>query len=113
MSTIRGVVAFPITPADPGGTVDTAALRALLARLVAAKIDGIGLLGSTGTYPYLSRAERRRAIEAAAGAVGSTPLLVGVGALRTDDAVRLAQDAKDAGATAGLLASVYYTPPTE
>ena len=44
---------------------------------------------------------------------GRTPMLVGVGALRTDDAVRLAQDARDAGAAAGLLAPVSYTPLTD
>ncbi len=41
------------------------------------------------------------------------PLLVGIGALRTDEAVRLAQDARAAGASAGLLAPVSYTPLTE
>jgi 4-hydroxy-tetrahydrodipicolinate synthase len=41
------------------------------------------------------------------------PILVGVGALRTDEAVRLAQDAKAAGAAAGLLAPVSYTPLTD
>ena len=37
-------------------------LRSLLDRLVRAKVHSIGLLGSTGSYPYLTRAERRRAI---------------------------------------------------
>jgi 4-hydroxy-tetrahydrodipicolinate synthase len=72
------------------------------------------LLGSTGTYAYLTRSERRRALDTALDEVsGRTPILVGVGALRTDEAVRLAQDANAAGATAGLLAAVSYTPLTE
>lgn len=41
------------------------------------------------------------------------PVIVGVGALRTDEAVRLAQDARAAGAAAGLLAAVSYTPLTD
>jgi 4-hydroxy-tetrahydrodipicolinate synthase len=90
------------------------AIRALLDPLIAAKVDSVGLLGSTGSYPYFSRDERRRAVEAATAlADGNTPILVGIGALRTDDAVRLAQDARDAGATAGLLAAVSYTPLTD
>lgn len=106
--------AFPITPADAGGRVDAAALRELLRPLCAASVDSIGLLGSTGSYPYLSRAERRRALEAAMDAAeGRVPILAGVGALRTDDAVRLAQDAKSIGAAAGLLAPVSYIPLTE
>lgn len=107
---LKGLSAFPITPSDAEGRVDIDALRTLVSRLCAAKVDSIGLLGSTGTYAYLSRAERRRALDAALKEAGRTPVLVGIGAMRTDDAVRLAQDAKDAGATAGLLAAVSYTP---
>jgi 4-hydroxy-tetrahydrodipicolinate synthase len=111
---LRGLSAFPITPADAEGRVDVAALRRLVARLNAAKVDSIGLLGSTGTYAYLSRSERRRALDAALEeAARRAPILVGVGALRTDEAVRLAQDAKAAGAAAGLLAPVSYTPLIE
>lgn len=110
---LQGLSAFPITPCDPGGRVDAAALERLLDRLVAAGVDSIGLLGSTGSYPYLVRAERRRAIEIAVETAGDIPTLVGIGALRTDDAIGLAQDAKAIGATAGLLAPVSYTPLTD
>jgi len=111
MSLFSGLAAFPITPASADGQVDVAALRGLVRRLVRAKVDSIGLLGSTGTYAYLSRTERRRAIEAALEeAGGQVPVMAGVGALRTDEAVALARDAKAAGAGAGLLAPVSYTP---
>lgn len=110
----RGLSAFPLTPADAAGRVDTDALARLLERLVAAGVDSIGLLGSTGIYPYLSRAERRRAVAAAAECVrGRVPLIVGIGALRTDDAQDLARDAAQAGADAVLLAPVSYIPLTE
>ena len=46
-------------------------------------------------------------------AAGEVPILVGVGALRTDEAVGLAQDARAIGAAAGLLAPISYTPLTE
>ena len=114
MVNLKGLSAFPITPSNRDGKVDVEALRALLEPLIAAKVDSIGLLGSTGSYPYLGRDERRRAVQAAAVlADGKMPILAGVGALRTDDAVRLAQDARDAGAAAGLLAPVSYTPLTD
>lgn len=106
--------AFPITPSNADGQVDLGALRTILQPLVEAGVGSIGLLGSTGTYPFLARHQRRRAVEAAVEAVaGRVPLLVGVGALRTDEAVRMAQDAKGAGAQAGLLAAMSYTPLTE
>ena len=111
MPPFTGLSAFPITPADAAGRVDVPALRRLLVRLAAAGVDSVGLLGSTGSYPYLTRSERRRAVDAALEELGGrVPLLVGVGALRTDEAVALAQDARDAGADAGLLAPVSYTP---
>ncbi|MDP4003712.1 dihydrodipicolinate synthase family protein [Methylobacterium sp. NEAU K] len=114
MLSLSGLSAFPITPSDAEGRVDAAALRRLLEPLAAAGIDSIGLLGSTGTYAYLSRDERRRSVEIAAETVGGrVPILVGVGALRTDAAIRLAQDARAAGADAGLLAPVSYTPLTD
>jgi len=109
----RGLSAFPLTPADAGGQVDEGALRALLARLAGGKADSVGLLGSTGTYLFLDRAQRRRAVEAARAALGDTTLMVGIGALRTDEAIRLGQDARAAGADAVLLAPVSYTPLTE
>lgn len=114
MQIFSGLSAFPITPADEHGRVDTDALHRLLDRLMDAGIDSIGLLGSTGNYPYFTREERRRTIEAAARHVGGRiPLLVGIGALRTDDTVRLAEDAERSGADALLLAPVSYTPLTD
>lgn len=113
MLAFKGLSAFPITPMDAGGRVDAGLLRGLLTRLVDAGVSSIGLLGSTGSYPYLSRAERRRAIEIAVGHVGSIPILAGIGALRTDETIELARDAKAAGAAGGLLAPVSYTPLTD
>ena len=111
---ITGLSAFPITPADEAGVVDTDALQRLLVPLVEAGVDSIGLLGSTGSYAYLTRAERRRAVDAAVECVaGRVPLLVGIGALRTDEAVELARDAQRAGAQMGLLAPVSYVPLQE
>ncbi len=107
----RGLSAFPITPMDEGGCVLTDDLARLLDRLAAAKVDSVGLLGSTGSYMYLSRPERRRAVAAAAETLsGRVPVIVSVGAMRTDEAQALARDAETAGADGLLLAPVSYTP---
>src|SRR5947209_2508087 len=114
MKLFHGLSAFPLTPADEHGRVDTASLGVLLDRLVAAGVGSIGLLGSTGIFAYLTRAQMRRTIEAAAKQVsGRIPIIVGVGALRTDDAREFARDAQAAGADGLLLAPVSYTPLTE
>ncbi|MBY3120057.1 dihydrodipicolinate synthase family protein [Rhizobium laguerreae] len=113
-SPFHGLSAFPPTPADRDGRVDTEALGRLLERLCDAGVASIGLLGSTGIYAFLTREERRRAVEAAVECVrGRIPLVVGVGALRTDHARSLARDAEVAGADALLLAPVSYTPLTQ
>lgn len=114
MHPFRGLCAFPITPANADGRVEVEALARLLERLCEAKVDAIGLLGSTGIYAYLSREERRRAVDAAVECVnGRVPIIVGIGALRTDHAVDLARDAEAAGADALLMAPVSYTPLTQ
>lgn len=106
-----GLSAFPITPASAGGTVDVAAVSRLTERLIVPGISSIGLLGSTGTYAFLARDQRKRAVEAAVASVaGRLPLIVGIGALRTDAVIALAQDAEAAGADGLLLAPVSYTP---
>ncbi|MER8466329.1 dihydrodipicolinate synthase family protein [Mesorhizobium sp. M1396] len=114
MAFLSGLSAFPITPTNRDGRVDSVGLRKLISRLGAAQVHSIGLLGSTGTYIYLSREQRRRALaETLDETSGRMPVVVGVGALRTDEAVRLAQDAKALGAAAGLLAAASYTPLTD
>jgi len=113
-SPFTGLCAFPLTPADSQGRVDTEILSRLVERLCNARVDSIGLLGSTGIYAYLSREERRRAVDAAVECIGGrVPLVVGVGALRTDHAQDLAQDAEASGADALLMAPVSYTPLTQ
>ncbi|WP_137135197.1 dihydrodipicolinate synthase family protein [Rhizobium sp. FKY42] len=110
----EGLSAFPTTPTNADGEVDSAALTRVLDRLAEAKVGSIGLLGSTGAYAYLAREERRRAVEVAKETIGKrVPLLVGVGALRTDHSQQLARDAEAAGADSLLLAPVSYAPLTQ
>jgi len=114
MTLFRGFSAFPISPSDVSGVVDETALSGILEKLAITGVDSVGLLGSTGTYVYLTRAERRRAVEIAVKVLkGSIPLMVGVGALRTDDTIALTRDAENAGADAILLAPVSYIPLTQ
>jgi 4-hydroxy-tetrahydrodipicolinate synthase len=110
MSIFSGLSAFPITPATPEGRVIEADLRGILKRIAVGGADSVGLLGSTGTYMFLDRDERRRATAIAVETLTDTPVIVGVGALRTDHAQALAKDAAGEGAAGLLLAPVSYTP---
>lgn len=109
MSIFKGFSAFPLTPTDGAGRINTGELSELLERLVDTKVDSIGLLGSTGGYAYLKRDERKRALGAAVETVaGRIPLIVGVGSMRTDEVQALTRDAQEAGADGLLLAPVSY-----
>lgn len=114
MALFHGLFAFPLTPADINGSVQERLLTRFLDRIVEAGADSIGLLGSTGGYAYFTREQRMRAVCVTVNHVdGRVPTVVGVGALRTDVAVALAEDAHEAGADGLLLAPMSYTPLTE
>jgi 4-hydroxy-tetrahydrodipicolinate synthase len=114
MTLFTGLSAFPLTPVDDKGRLQTELLQHFLERIVAAGADSIGLLGSTGGYAYLTPEQRKRTLRVAVEcAAGRTPLIVGVGALTTDVAVDLARDARHAGADGLLLAPMSYQPLTD
>ncbi|WP_413615513.1 dihydrodipicolinate synthase family protein [Halomonas cupida] len=104
---LSGLSAFPLTPMNENG-LDEAAFARLIKRLVTAGVDSIGALGSTGNYAYLSREERGRIAGLAVENAGDTPVIVGIGALRTREVQGLAEDAQKAGANGVLLAPVSY-----
>lgn len=102
-----GLSAFPLTPMGESG-IDEAAFIRLVERLVDARVDSMGILGSTGCYAYLTRAERMRVAQLAVKHADNVPVVVGIGALRTRDVLTLAEDAQKAGASAVLLAPMSY-----
>ncbi|GAA3060114.1 MULTISPECIES: dihydrodipicolinate synthase family protein [Actinomycetes] len=112
-----GLSAFPLTPfrraADGTDTVDLDAVSSLVARCASAGAQSITVLGSTGSYAYLDRTERRDVLEAAVAASPGSPVLAGVGALRTSAVLEHVRDAEAAGADGLLLAPVSYQPLSE
>lgn len=107
-----GLSAFPLTPFN-NEDIDTRAFAGLVERLVALGVDSMGILGSTGSYAYLEKAERKRVLRQALANAGGVPVIAGIGALRTRDVVELAKDAEYAGAAGLLLAPVSYHPLKE
>ncbi|MGW1209821.1 dihydrodipicolinate synthase family protein [Streptomyces sp. NPDC002499] len=107
-----GLSAFPLTPVTEDG-IEEDSFAALVARLAAAGVDSIGALGSTGSYAYLTREERARALRIAMANAGSTPVVAGIGALRTRNVLEAAEDAQLAGVAGVLLAPMSYQRLTE
>ncbi len=102
-----GLSAFPPTPLAEVG-IDEPAYARLVTRLASAGVDSIGALGSTGSFAYLDRTERARAIAVAVRHADQVPVIAGVGALRMRDILRHVEDAQNAGASAVILAPMTY-----
>ena len=81
--------------------------------LIESGVDGIIVAGTTGEY-YVQTAEERVQMMSFAKEVikGRIPLVVGTGAIRTEDSVYYAEQAKSAGADALLVATPPYACPT-
>ncbi|EHY87221.1 dihydrodipicolinate synthase family protein [Saccharomonospora azurea] len=109
--TFTGLSAFPLTPLVDDA-VDEDGVATLVRRLSAAGVDSITALGSTGGYAYLTRQERATVARLAVQHAGSTPVFVGIGALRTSQVLAHAEDAQRAGAAGLLLAPMTYQPLT-
>jgi len=104
-----GLCAFPLTPFRDE-SVDYVALEKLISNLKQANVESICAMGSTGLYPYLNRDELERVTENSVAIAGETPVMVGIGSLRTSDVLKNAETAQKAGAKALLLAPVSYHP---
>ncbi|MFC0529881.1 dihydrodipicolinate synthase family protein [Phytohabitans kaempferiae] len=104
---LRGVIAPMVTPMHPDETVDEGSARRLVRALLAAGVDGVWLLGTTGEFAALDTAERTRLVEVVCDEVaGRVPVVVNVSQPGTALAIRTGRDAVRAGAD-GLAA----TPP--
>jgi 4-hydroxy-tetrahydrodipicolinate synthase len=95
---LADVVAIPVTPFAADGTIDTAAHRALLRRLLDGGVRILTPNGNTGEFYALTPEERRTVTELTIGEVGGrATILVGVGH-DVPTAVAAAEHARDAGA---------------
>lgn len=113
----KGLSAFPLTPVSETEILQKPLLRLIRtladAQVGNAKLDSIGVLGSTGCYAYLQRDERAKVVELAVQNAAGIPVMVGIGALRTREVLALAEDAQKLGASAVMLAPVSYQKLTE
>jgi 4-hydroxy-tetrahydrodipicolinate synthase len=100
----RGVFPYLVSPVDAAGEVKGEVLAKLCDDLVAAGVHGLTPLGSTGEFAYLSRAQKRRVVEVVvAAARARVPVVAGVAATTTADAVSQAREFERLGC-AGILA---------
>jgi 4-hydroxy-tetrahydrodipicolinate synthase len=104
---LTGLSAFPLTPIADRKVDETAFIR-LVENLVAAGVDSIGALGSTGSYAYLTTQERVRLTRLAVDHAGATPVMVSIGSIRLEEVLELTDAAQQAGVSAVMMAPVSY-----
>ncbi|WP_298970972.1 dihydrodipicolinate synthase family protein [uncultured Roseobacter sp.] len=109
----EGIYTPLITPYYTDFTLNEAALAETVDHLVAAGVHGIIVAGTTGEYYAQSTEERIDMMRRCRSLIGDrVPMIVGTGAIRTEDSILFAQAAKEVGADALLIATPPYAYPT-
>lgn len=100
----HGVFPYLVSPVDEGGAVKADVLAALVEHLIGAGVHGLTPLGSTGEFAYLDWPQRRRVVEVVLEAnAGRVPVVAGVAATTTAEAVRQTRELAALGVD-GILA---------
>jgi 4-hydroxy-tetrahydrodipicolinate synthase len=110
---LKGVFPALVTPfARKSEELDEDAFRRLI-RHCLPHVDGVVTSGTTGEFPYLTRAEQRRLVEIAREEVGDKLVIAGCGASGTKQALTLAADAQESGANAILVVTPFFLHPSD
>ncbi len=110
----EGIYTPAITPLAADGSIDKAAFADVLESLIAARVHGIIIAGSTGEYYAHTTQERLELAAHAKEVIGTrTQLIIGTGAVRTEESVEYAKLAKVLKADAILVGTPPYALPTE
>jgi 4-hydroxy-tetrahydrodipicolinate synthase len=107
----HGVFPYLVSPLDEAGRVKRDVLAALVERLIGAGVHGLTPLGSTGEFAYLTRDQRFEIVDTVVRAArGRVPVVAGVAATTTRDAVDLAREVVRLGADGVLAIMEAYFP---
>lgn len=110
----KGVYTAIVTPFTDDNKIDEKTLRNLTDFQIEKGVQGIVPVGTTGESPTLDHEEHHRVIEIVIDqAKGRVPVIAGTGSNCTDEAIRLTEKAKQAGAAASLQVAPYYNKPTQ
>jgi 4-hydroxy-tetrahydrodipicolinate synthase len=108
-----GVITALVTPFR-SGKLDEDALRRLVNEQIAAGIDGLVPVGTTGESPTVSFEEHVRVIKVVVDETKRrVPVIAGAGGNATNEAIELSKAAKEVGADGLLQVTPYYNKPTQ
>ena len=106
----KGLWPAMLTPVNKAGEPAMDQLEKLVTLLISQGTDGLYILGSTGQGVLFTEEQRKKIASAVIETAGGrTPVIVQVGALTTDESVRLARHAAKSGADGiSSVAPIYY-----
>lgn len=111
---LRGAITALVTPFHADGSLDEAALAALVEWQIGEGIHGLVPVGSTGEAVTLSLPERERVVRVVAEAAeGRVPVIAGAGSNDTAAAIEASKLLGKAGATHLLHVSPMYNKPPQ
>ncbi|WP_230658132.1 4-hydroxy-tetrahydrodipicolinate synthase [Psychrobacter sp. I-STPA10] len=111
---LQGSMVALVTPMLANGDVDYKRLAQLIDWQIDEGTHCLVAVGTTGESATLSMQEHSDVIRYFIKHVnGRVPVIAGTGANNTKEAIKLTQDAKEAGADCALLVAPYYNKPTQ
>ena len=109
----EGIYTPLVAPFYDDYTLNKDAMERTVNMLIEAGVHGIIVAGTTGEYYVMSKKERVFLMGLAKEMInGRLPMIIGTGAMRTEDSIEYAKAAKDHGADAILVATPPYAYPT-
>lgn len=110
----EGIYPPVITPHKADGEIDHDGFVQMLDYLATSGVHGVIVSGTTGEYYAQSDEERSGLVKLASETLdGRLPLIVGVGAIRTEDCIKHGRVAVDNGADAILMPAPFYAVPSQ
>jgi 4-hydroxy-tetrahydrodipicolinate synthase len=114
MMKLQGVLPALITPFDANGKVDFVAYEKHLTAMRAAGVSGWVPMGSTGEYSAISNEERLEVLKFVKDFANEDEILIaGTNAPATREVIENTLKAKELGYDTVLLATPFYTRPTQ
>ncbi len=107
----RGIITAMVTPFDADGGLDEDAAARLMHHLLAGGSDGLVLAGTTGEGATLDDEEKARLWSLGAAEAGGAPIIAGTGTNDTRHSIELTERAQEAGVSAVLVVTPYYSKP--
>ena len=109
----EGIYTPLVAPFYDDYTLNKDAMERTVNMLIEAGVHGIIVAGTTGEYYAMSKKERVFLMGLAKEMInGRLPMIIGTGAMRTEDSIEYAKAAKDHAADAILVATPPYAYPT-